>query len=421
MTVLKMEPKHIDELLDKPGPLEGVRVLEYGVFHAGPGGGAILGDLGAEVIKIEADIGDPIRHWGSVGKSKFADDSAQSPMFEFSNRNKKGIYLDIKQQKGREIFEKLVKNTDVFLTNLRKSTKLKLEIDYESISKLNSKVIYASVSGYGKKGPVSDVGAFDPMGQARSGMMYLTDGEDPKLLQLAILDQSTAITFSHAIITALFVRERHGIGQEVHTTLYSTALWLMHANMLLANFNIKVSELAWDRTRNLPTRNNFCCKDGKWMIGTHHPDERFWPILCEATGQKSLIDDPRFFDQESRMENCEELISQFDKTMATKNRDAWLDIFYKAGLMFSPVQQMTDVMVDQQALENDFVVHYHHPTFGKILVPGYPISFSENSAGMRAPAPHLGEHTEEILLELDYTQTEIEQLRILNIIQQPSK
>jgi len=416
-----METKNINDLLDKPGPLEGVRVLEYGVFHAGPGGGAILGDLGASIIKVEADIGDPIRHWGSVGKSRFARQNDQSPMFEFSNRNKRGIYLDIKKPKGREIFEKLLKETDVFLTNLRKSTKLKLGIDYESIAKINPKVVYASVSGYGTEGPVSDVGAFDPMGQARSGMMYLTNSEDPKLLQLAILDQSTAITFSHAIITALFVRERHGIGQEVHTTLYSTALWLMHANMLLANFNVNVSELAWDRTKNLPTRNNFCCKDGKWMIGTHHPDERYWPIIWEAIGQQSLLKDPRFLDQESRMENCEELVSIVDEVMATKNRDEWLEIFYEAGLMFSPVQQMEEVMVDQQAITNDFVVHYDHPAYGKIKIPGYPIKFSENSAGMRTRAPHIGEHTDEILSELKYTTEEIQQLREENIVQQPEE
>jgi crotonobetainyl-CoA:carnitine CoA-transferase CaiB-like acyl-CoA transferase len=415
-----MESKDIKDVLDKPGPLEGVKVLEYGVFHAGPGGGAILGDLGAEVIKVEADIGDPIRHWGSVGKSKFSRDGGQSPMFEFSNRNKRGLYLNIKTKKGREIFNKLVKETDVFLTNLRQSTKTELEIDYSNIASINPKVIHASVSGYGTKGPVSNVGAFDPMGQARSGMMYLTNSEEPKLLQLAILDQSTAIAFSHAIITALFVKERHGYGQEVHATLYSTALWLMHANMLLANFDIKVSELAWDRSRNLPTRNNFQCKDGNWMIGTHHPDEKFWPILCEATGQSSLIDDPRFVDIEKRMENCEELIAIFDKAMLFKSRDEWLEIFYSAGLMFSPVQQMEDVMSDVQALENDFVVHYDHPSYGKIKVPGYPIKFSKNSAGMRMQAPTIGEHTDEILSELNYSPDEIKQLRAEGIIQQPT-
>jgi len=194
-------------------PLEGIRIVEYGVFHAGPGGNAILGDLGAEIIKIETSSGDPERYWTKVAGSDFSLKNGESLIFEASNRNKKGICLDIKKVKGRKIFNRLITDADVFLTNLRKSTKVKLGLDYETLSQLNPKIIFASVSGYGLEGPMSDLGAFDPLGQARSGMMFVAGNSEPEMLHLGILDQATAITVSHAILTALLVRERQGYGQ----------------------------------------------------------------------------------------------------------------------------------------------------------------------------------------------------------------
>jgi crotonobetainyl-CoA:carnitine CoA-transferase CaiB-like acyl-CoA transferase len=141
-----------------PGPLDGIRIVEYGVFHAGPGGIAILGDLGADIIKIEAFAGDPERYWTRVAGNDFSLKNNESLIFDASNRNKKSVCLDIKQKKGREIFDRLVKDADVFLTNLRKSTKAKRGLDYATISKLNPDIIYASVSGYGTEGPMSDLG-----------------------------------------------------------------------------------------------------------------------------------------------------------------------------------------------------------------------------------------------------------------------
>jgi len=405
------------DVINKPGPLAGIKVVEYAVFHAGPGCGAILGDLGAEVIKVEGGIGDPIRHWSRLGKQNYALKDGGNPMFEFSNRNKKGIYLDIKSEKGKAVFHRLIKKADVFLTNLRQSTKPKLGIDYESIREVNPKIIYSSVSGYGKKGAASDLGAYDPLGQARSGMMFLTDADGPAPIQLAILDQATAITNSHAIMTALYIRERDGIGQEVHNSLYSTALWLTHANLLLSNLNRSVKDFAWVRTKNSPLRNNFVCKDGKWIVGTHHPEAKYWRIFCEATDQNSLVDDPRFVDDERRSENSEELVAIFDEVFKQKTQAEWADIFLEAGLMFSPVQKIHDVPEDPQAIANDYVVDFDHPEFGSIKVPGYPIEFSTFSAGIRSAAPKLGEHTDQVLREMDFSEEEISELKENGIIQ----
>ncbi len=397
-------------------PLEGIRIVEYGVFHAGPGGNAILGDLGAEIIKIETSSGDPERYWTQVAGSDFSLKNGESLIFEASNRNKKGICLDIKKEKGRKIFDRLITDADVFLTNLRKSTKVKLGLDYETLSQLNPKIIFASVSGYGLEGPMSDLGAFDPLGQARSGMMFVAGNSEPEMLHLGILDQATAITVSHAILTALFVRERRGFGQEVHISLYSTALWIQYMNLLI-NTVLSIDPcIPADRTRHSPLRNRFRCQDGKWVLGTHHPEEKYWATFCKATGQSHLLNDPRFTTEDGKPTNYVELNAIFDKVFASKPRDEWMEIFLSHGLLACSVQKIQEVPDDPQALANNYVVPFDHPLQGHIKIPGYPIHFSVCVAGTSSAAPQLGEHTDLILQELGYTDREIDKLKKAEII-----
>jgi crotonobetainyl-CoA:carnitine CoA-transferase CaiB-like acyl-CoA transferase len=400
----------------KPMPLEGITVVEYAVFHAGPGAGAILGDLGADVIKIENGVGDPERHWNDVGGMDLSMPDGQSVVFQSSNRNKKSICLDIRKRMGREIFVQLIKEADVFLTNLRKSTKFKMGIDYASVAKINPKIIHANVSGYGPEGPVSDQGAYDPMGQARSGMMFATGGKEPVVMSLAVLDQATTIAVSHAILTALFFRERHGVGQEVHVSLYSTALWLMYINvMMIGSLGIDPSENR-DRSLHSPLRNRFCCKDGKWLVGAHHPEERYWPSFCEATGRADLLEDPRLSDDMGRREHCRELIALFDEVFSTKKRDEWLEILVAKGLMFCPVQDLREVFKDPQALINKYVVNFEHPTYGTLKIPGYPVHFSAARAETQTKAPALGEHTNLIMRRIGYSEGEIHNLKAEGVI-----
>ena len=395
-------------------PLEGIRVVEYGVFHAGPGAGAILGDLGAEVIKIEEGRGDPERYWNNAGGVDFSMPDGESFMFHISNRNKRGIHLDIRKEKGRLIFHRLIEGADVFLSNLRKSTRNALGIDYETLSRVNPRIIHAGVSGYGPEGPDSDLGAFDPMGQARSGMMFVTGNEAPILQNLAVLDQATAISLSHAIITALFFRERQGVGQEVHVSLLSAGMWLQYTNMMMKGC-MGIDQISSNRFRNSPLRNCFCCKDGKWIVGTHH-DERHWALMCEATGQTGLLKDPRFSEDAGRRARCPELIRLFDQAFATKTRDEWMDILLARGLMFCPVQSIQDVFKDPQALVNDYVVDFDHPVLGKVKIPGYPVHFSAARAGTRSAAPALGEHMDSILRQMGFTDGEIQDLKSEGVI-----
>ncbi|MEW5722055.1 MAG: CoA transferase [Thermodesulfobacteriota bacterium] len=397
------------------GPLEGVRVLEYGVFHAGPGACAILGDLGADVIKIETPDGDPERHWTTVGGLTMALPDGQSYMHEVSNRNKRGICLDIKKEKGRDLLHRLVRDADVFLTNLRKSTKKKLGLDYQTLSRINPKLIHANVSGYGPEGPLSDLGAFDPLGSARSGLMYLTGSQEPRIIHLGVLDQATAIAASHAVITALFVRERKGLGQEVHISLLSTGLWLTYCNLMLDAYGVDPTSVG-DRYRHSPLRNAFCCRDGQWILGTHHPEDKYWPTFCRAVGQEQLLDDPRFADDQARTAHCPELVAIFDQVFARKTRDEWMRIFLAHRLMFSPIQKLPEIPRDPQVLANDYMVPFAHPRLGTMTIPGYPVHFSAQKAGTRRAAPRLGEHTGEVLREIGCSTAEIEDLKKQGVI-----
>jgi crotonobetainyl-CoA:carnitine CoA-transferase CaiB-like acyl-CoA transferase len=409
MTNVPHEPKEM------PMPLEGIRIVEYATFHAAPGASAILADLGAEVIKIEAAAGDPMRTWSELAGISFCLPDGEGLLYQFSNRNKKSICLDIEKGEGRRVFNRLIEETDVFVTNLRKSTKAALGLDYGALSRINPRIIHANISGFGPEGPASDYGAFDPMGQARSGMMFITGDGAPKLLHLAVLDQAVSICASQAVLTALFHRERRSVGQEVHVSLYGTALWLQYANLIMAGC-ISAEPISGDRLRFSPLRNFFCCKDGEWIIGTHHPEERYWPALLEATGQESLMKDPRFAEIEDRAKNREALVAHFDRVFAARPRGEWLEVLRDRGLMFGPVQRISDVFRDPQALKNGYVVDFDFPPLGEVKIPGYPVHFGASRAGTRTAAPALGAHTTEILEQAGYRDEEILELRHKEVI-----
>ena len=400
-------------------PLEGIRVLDCGIYHAGPGGLAILGDLGAEVIKIEEPkTGDPIRMVSRIGSIPLGLPGGRTVFCEGANRNKKSVGVNLKTKKGQEIVHRLAGRSDAFMTNMRQEAVEGMNITYPILRKINPRLIYASVSAFGPKGPDSNLGGFDYQGQARSGLMYSMGEVDtpPMVCQFGIIDQATAIMVSHQIITALFMRERTGLGQEVHVSILGSATFLLYFNILIAHMaGFEVPRHR--RSTEHPMRNYYQCGDGHWLMMTLTPPERHWGPLCQALGHPELEDDPRFNTDDKRLENAEQLVTIFDGLFATRPRDEWLKIFAEYDLFCCGINSVTELANDPQITENDYLVDFEHPTLGKIKIPGYPAHFSESWAKTTSAAPELGEHTEEVLVELGgYTEKEVVQLKTEGVI-----
>jgi len=400
-------------------PLEGIRIIDCGIFHAGPGGPAILGDLGADVIKIERPkTGDPMRASGQIGNVPLRLPGGRSIFFEGANRNKKSVTVDLNTSQGQSIVHRLSERSDVFMTNMRRQAVEKLNISYPVISKLNPRLIYASVSAFGRKGPDRDNGGFDYQGQARSGFMYSMgeEGMPPIVSQFGIIDQITAIMTSHEIITALYMRERTGTGREVHVSILGSATFLLYFNLLIAQMGgFEVPRHT--RTDTHPMRNYYQCSDGRWMMMTLTPPERHWPPLCQALGRPELENDPRFDTDDKRFANRHELTRIIDDVLGQRPRSEWLEIFGRHDLFACAVNTCMELENDPQIMENGYLVPFEHPDLGSIKIPGYPVEFSDSQAGTRTAAPMLGEHTDEVLEEVGgYSRDEIKRFREEDII-----
>jgi crotonobetainyl-CoA:carnitine CoA-transferase CaiB-like acyl-CoA transferase len=400
-------------------PLEGILAIDCGLYHAGPGGLAILGDLGAEVIKIEQpNVGEPLRKMKYVGDVPLELPGGRSLFCEGSNRNKKSLTLNLKSQRGQKILYRLIKKADIFMTNMRSKPIEQMNMTWPQLKQINPKLIYARVSAFGPKGPEKDRGGFDYQGQARSGLMYSMgeEGMNPIVCQFGIIDQATAIMTSHQIITALYMREKTGKGQEVHTSILGSAMFLIYFNVLTAQMGgFEIPRHI--RSKAHPMRNYYLCSDDRWVMITLTPPTRFWGPFCAALGRPDLENDPRYNRETKRKERSEELVALLDGIFATKTRDEWLSIFLEYDLFCAGVNTLMDLQKDPQILANDYLIDFEHPTMGKIKVPGYPVHFSGSYAGTTSAAPELGEHTDEVLMELGgYDKKEIAAFRQEGIV-----
>jgi crotonobetainyl-CoA:carnitine CoA-transferase CaiB-like acyl-CoA transferase len=392
-------------------PLEGVRILEWGIYYAAPGAAAILADLGAEVIKIEQPVtGDPFRH-ADFSSREIA--GITDILFLSANRGKKSITIDLGHPKGKQIAYNIVKKSDVFLTNVRRSTVKRMGMDYPTLSKINPKLIYAAVTAYGTKGPDANKGGFDFQGQARSGMMYARPEIEPKLQFPGIIDHSTAILTNYQIVIALLMRDRFGIGQEVDVSLLGTASFMRYMD----NFHIMLSDtdLPFPEQMVDALTNHYLCKDKQWLILNLRTND--WPVICELLGRPELVHDPRFSDGDVRIKNRIDLIAIFRKAFAARDRVEWLKLLGDLNLVACAINTPRESFEDPQILENGYVVNAFHPDKGTIRIPGFPIHFSQAEINHNIIAPKLGEHTDSVLKELGgYSDYEIAHFKDAKVI-----
>jgi formyl-CoA transferase len=376
----------------RQGPLSGVRVLDLTRVVAGPYCSMFLGDLGADVVKIEQPgAGDDTRGWGPP----FA--GGESAYYLCINRNKQSLTLDLKSQRAVELLRDLVKAADVIIENFRPGTMERLGLGEKELRELNPRLIYASLTGFGADGPMSDWPGYDLIVQAWGGLMSITgtpEGE-PVKVGVAIIDLVAGLMLGKAITAALFAREKIGVGQRIDTSLLEAEV----ASLINVGSNYLVGgkvPTRWGNAHpNIVPYQNFQTADGYLVIGV--ASEVIWKRFCEAIGQRDLINDPRFADNSKRVENRRELIAILSKTFLQRRNDAWFKLLTDAEVPCAPVQTIDQVFQAPQVLQRDMLIEVDHPTAGKVRMAGIPVKFSVTPASVRMPPPLLGEHNDEIL------------------------
>lgn len=383
-----------------PDILEGIKVLDWSTYYAGPGATALLGDMGAEVFFIETPgTGETLRGMKRQDGASSELPDGRNALFEAAARNKKSVTLNLKTKEGKEIAYRLAEKCDVFLTNYRPQLVAAHGMDSASLRKVNPRLIYAKVSGYGAEGPYSQRGAFDLMIQGHSSLTTAMrePGEAPTFLLRGVLDQTCATLAAYSIVTALYARDRLGIVQEVHTSLLGTATWILYCNVLNTLLTGEDVPRHIRKKAANPMRNLYQCGDGNWVSGSNMPPAKFWHRFCQALGIEELENDPRFEDEAVREENAEELVSILDRAFQSKTREEWLTIFDQHDLIMGPVYTTSDMVNDPQVLANQYVTEFSHQALGPVRYPGFCTHFSETPVKTKRGAPELGEHTEEVL------------------------
>jgi crotonobetainyl-CoA:carnitine CoA-transferase CaiB-like acyl-CoA transferase len=383
-----------DEDTERRGPLDGIRVIEWSVWQQGPVAGAMLGDLGAEVIKLEEPV------YGDGGRAVTAlGGAATSVYFETNNRNKRSITVNVKHPGGVDLVHRLVAKSDVFITNFRPGVPETVGLDYETLRRVNPRLIYGEASAFGSRGPDRGARGHDLLGMARSGAMLAGHGAEPRPALGGAADQMGASMLAYGVVAALLARERFGVGQKIESSLLGGMTWLQgfHVAMQLTQ---GAESVRLPRSRQVnPLYNWYRCADDEWLALATPQSDRHWPELITALGRPELAADPRFCDHAARTANAEQCVAILDEVFRSRPRAEWIKLLSGLTMPFAPVQALAEVVNDPQAVANDYVTEAELGT-GPQRYLGFPVVLSETPLTISRRAPELGEHTEEVLIEL---------------------
>ena len=380
-------------------PLDGIRVVDLTSYIAGSYAAMQLADMGADVVKVESPEGDAFR---------------ELPGFFGWNRGKRSISVDLKTPEGREVVERLAARGDVVMENMRPGVAERLGVGWTRLAALNPRLVYCSVTAFGSTGPGAERPGFDPIFQALGGLMTLQGfGGPPQYLRTAPTDYYTAALATQAILAALFTRERTGRGQRVETSLLRGVLALQSG--VAVDYPGKPSLV-----RDNPTYRLYQAGDGQWFflaVG----NQSFWVKLTKALGLERVADDPRFGSWLLRVQNNADLLPILEARFREKPRTEWLELLAAHDIPAAPVQPLLDFFEDPAVRHHDLVHEYEHPEVGRLRLVGQPIAFTETPTRDPGPPPTLGQHTDEILCELGYTDAEIAALRARRVLGGPRR
>ncbi len=397
------------------GPLKDIKVVEMGLWVAGPSCAALLADWGADVIKIEPPAGDPFR---GLFASALGAPAALNPPFELDNRGKRGIVLDLEKEEAQTIALKLIEQADVFITNNRPRVLERYGMDYATLHAKFPRLVYGQVTGYGPDGEARDTAAYDIgafWSQAGVAMSLTAPGGAIPQQRGGMGDHMTGQMCAGAVCAALFHRERTGEGQRVSVPLVRVGVYMIGWDVMLS-LRLNMPIFTYDREHAInPIINSFRAGDGKWFWLLLLQADRHWPDLCRAIARDDIRSDPRFADITSRRANGTTLVEELDAVFAIKPLAEWAEIFRANNVWYAPVNMVHEVLADPVVQASGAFVDVPGPD-GSVRMVATPADFSETKWEPRGVQPELGQHTEEVLLELGYDWDQIIPLKERGVI-----
>lgn len=388
-------------------PLSHLTVLDVSQVMAGPFCCMLLGDMGADVIKVEPPgKGDQTR--SAMG---FRLKGADSGGFLALNRNKRSVEINLKSPAGREVFYELVRGADVLVENNRPGVAARLKIDYATLSKINPRLVYASISGFGQTGPWAARPGFDLIAQAMTGIMSVTGhpGGAPVKSSVPIADLGAGLFAVYGILSAVIGRERSGEGQYIDASLFESALGLSIWEVSEYWGTGKVPAPIGSANRMSAPYQAVRAADRPFVIGA--ANQKLWRNLCGVIGREDLVDDPRFLTNVDRLKNRVALIEEVEAALATRPADEWVAALLAVGVPAAPIHNYAEALASEQAVARQMVVEIEHPAEGTIKALGFPVKLSGTPQQVRYPAPLLGQHTDEVLREFGFGPARVAALR----------
>lgn len=385
-------------------PLDGIRIIDCTKVLAGPLCTQYLSDLGAEVIKVEPIlVGDDTRLWPPL-RGEFGS------VFLSVNRNKKSIALDLKTDEGKGVIRDLMRTSDVLIESFGTGVAAKLGIDYESAAAQKPDIIHCSISGFGRTGPLKNALGYEVILQAFAGVMSITGEPDggPIRIPISPVDQGTGMHAMSGILAALIQRGKTGKGCSLEVSLFETAMGLLGHNL----------QSYWE-TGNLPKKfgsghesicpyQAFAASDGPILVGI--ANDNLWGRFCRAVGREDLISDPKFKTNPDRVQNFGATVSLVQSIIGERLRSEWMSLFEKIGVPCAPINSLEEVSQHPHTKARGIVMDYDHPDLGQMKSVGYPVIFDGSARTVKSAPPRLGQHTDEVLLNIGYSSEQIEKM-----------